>query len=392
MSRESYTRRDFIRLSALGASAMALSSIHQPSPNPSPKELDAGIKSFIKAQMAAAHIPGLQVGVVVHDQLVRSNAFGKMNLANNAPVTANTVFMLASISKTVAAVALMQLYDGGRFALDDDINNYLPFPIRNPNYPDSAITFRHVLTHTSSIQDNWDVLGQDYTVGDARLSLYGFLKRYLKLNARDYDPNNNFHTYPPGGAYDYSNVGGALVGYLAESISGTPFDEYCNQNIFAPLNMPTTRWRLSELDPLQVAMPYLYDGATNSFKEVGQFGYPYYPAGILRSNMTELANFLIMFMNNGKYNNTRVLKAATAIEMRRVQYPAVRDAQGLIWYYAVHNGVTYLGHVGGDQGVATRMFYRPSDQVGVLLAANSKGMTEAALFNIEQKLFATYTG
>jgi len=95
----------------------------------------------------------------VHD--VRSSGpanYGHANIGQDIEPTDSTLFFLASVSKTVVAVALMQLWEDGRFGLDDNINLYLPWSVRHPFFPTTPITFRMLMTHTSSIKDNWNVL------------------------------------------------------------------------------------------------------------------------------------------------------------------------------------------------------------------------------------------
>ncbi len=388
IERSRYTRRDFLKLGALGMTALTFPAmLRAPS-----SDMPAGLKKFIKTQMRAAHLPGLAFGVVIGDQLVKAKGFGKMNLETNIRATADTLFMLASVSKTITAIALMQLFDAGKFGLDDDVNPHLPFAARNPNFPNNPITFRQLLTHTSSIRDNWNVLSANYVQGDSPISLHDFLAGYLVAGGAYYNLNKNFHTYAPSEEYDYSNIGTTLLGYLVETISGVPFDTYCNQNIFAPLNMTATSWRLRDLDQAQIAMPYQYRAGTNDYEALGHYGYPDYPDGLLRTSIVQLARVLIMFMNDGMYQATRLLQASTVHEMRRVQFPDIDATQGLIWYYDQRNGDTLLGHDGGDQGVATSMFYRPADKVGVLLVANSDGTPEEPFLAIQDKLFETYHG
>jgi len=122
------------------------------------------LDSFIVAKMSQYHIPGLAASIVKEGDIYWTCAYGFANIEDSIEVTDTTLFMLASVSKTVTGVALMQLWEAGLFQLDNDINNYLPFEVHNPNFPDSVITFRMLLTHTSSINDNWDEM--PYYIGD----------------------------------------------------------------------------------------------------------------------------------------------------------------------------------------------------------------------------------
>jgi CubicO group peptidase (beta-lactamase class C family) len=121
--------------------------------SPAHVNLSSSLDSFIVAQMNSQHVAGLAACIVKSGRVVWNGNYGFADIARNKPVTDSTIFMLASISKTVTATALMQLYEAGRFQLDDSVNGHLPFAVRNPNFPSVPITFRMLLTHRSSIQD-----------------------------------------------------------------------------------------------------------------------------------------------------------------------------------------------------------------------------------------------
>jgi CubicO group peptidase (beta-lactamase class C family) len=100
-------------------------------------------------------IPGLAAVVIRDNRVVLARGYGFADIDHHVPVTPDTDFLISSCSKPIGAATLMQLYDQRRFGLDDDINRYLPFNARNPRYPNSPITFRQLLTHTSSLAGDW---------------------------------------------------------------------------------------------------------------------------------------------------------------------------------------------------------------------------------------------
>ena len=133
------------------------------------------IDSFIVATMEWLNIPGISACLVKDGEVLWSGAFGDAVIERDIKVSDTTSFMLASISKTVTGVALMQLWEAGLFGLDDDINDYIPLDIVIPDYPDSPITFRTVLTHTASLKDNWEVMDGTYVFGDSPIAITDFL-------------------------------------------------------------------------------------------------------------------------------------------------------------------------------------------------------------------------
>jgi CubicO group peptidase (beta-lactamase class C family) len=185
-----------------------------------------------------------------------------------------------------------------------------------------------------------------------------------------YNPGKNFSLSPPSSEYRYCNEAVALAAYLVEAASGTAFDAWCGDRIFTPLEMTTTSWHLSGLDRSDVAMPYRYDRASGRFRRYGQYGYPDYPDGQLRTSAEQLARFLLAFIGFGELAGVRILQESSVQEMRRSQIPDLVPGQGLIWYVAGRKGERLMGHNGGDSGVATQMFFRRSDGTGVITLAN----------------------
>ena len=124
---------------------------------------------------------------------------------------------------------------------DDDVGDFLPFPVRNPRHPERPITFRHLLTHTSSL-DEGEALYGTYTVGDPTVSIEDAVKRYFTSSRRSRRPDC-YRRHAPGARKRYSNAGYALLGYLVERISRQPLEEYLQQNVYRILEMRETSFR-----------------------------------------------------------------------------------------------------------------------------------------------------
>jgi len=150
------------------------------------------LDSFILATMNTYHIPGVAACVVKDGRIIWTGAYGHAIIEQDVPVADTTLFMLASISKTFTGAALLQLWEAGLFELDDDINDYLPFAVFNPNHPESVITFRELLTHTSSIKDNWEVMLSVYAWGDSPIPLGDYVEGYLTPGGEYYSATANF--------------------------------------------------------------------------------------------------------------------------------------------------------------------------------------------------------
>jgi len=337
--------------------------------------------------MDMAHMSALSAAIIKNNEVVWAKGFGLYDRENNKEADEKTIYLVASISKTFTATALMQLYEENYFNLDDDVSNYLPFTLRNPNYPDKPITFRMLLAHQSSLAEDPPAF-YAYIPGDLEVEGYPYpwLEEYLVPGGINYIPQI-WTNLPPGEEMNYANVGYGLLGYLVERISGKPFEEYCRENIFEPLGMNDTSFRLSNVNASRVAVPYVFK---LGYQPLLQYGILVYPAGGLRTTVMDLSRFLIAHINGGVYNGIRILSEESVKEMHTVQYPGGRYSfqYGLGWQIWEKAGETYIGHTGGLYGVATKMVFRKSDGTGIIFFTNKEisNLREMIAFSLIEKL------
>ncbi len=327
----------------------------------------------MKSEVSSNNLTSISYCVVKNDKILYSSALGFADKTDNILATDNTRYLVASISKTITAVALMKLVEQNLISLDDDINQKLPFSVRNPNFPSVKITYRMLLSHTSSISDEFqENLILDCYGADCAMTLAQFFDN-VYLSSGQYYSTDNFSNNSPGTTEDYSNLGTALIGYLVERITLTPFDVYCKNTIFTPLGMPKTEWRLANTPIAELAIPYSPD-ITNSNPH---YTFPDYPNGGLRTNVLDLSKFIRMIIQNGTLNGVQILSAASMTTMKTLQFGS--SEQCLSFYYETINGRRLLGHSGGEKGVTTMMFYDPNTNVGVIVFNNEE---DAELDNI----------
>jgi CubicO group peptidase (beta-lactamase class C family) len=326
------------------------------------QQLDA----LVEARMQTAQVPGAAVAVVKGGRVVLSRAWGFADVEQQKPATPDTLFQLASVSKTVTSVALMQLYDQHRFALDDDIDAQLPYPVRNPHFPSVPITYRMLLSHTSSIEDSNQVDAHTVT-GDSPIALDTFLKGYLTAGGTYYDAANWSSTNQPGASYSYANAGMALAGDLVEILSGQNLQDYCQANLFAPLGMTQSSWFLAGLDPQEIAVPYTVDG-NGKFVPGDHLGWPTYPDGQLRTSANQLARFLLAFIQFGQLDGVQILSQPTVMEMRKQQ---PHSNEGLSWGYWDDGNRSLIGHSGAYIGMSTDMYFDTATGGGFVLLTNA---------------------
>lgn len=195
-------------------------------------------RSSIEELLVGAHIPGATIVVVNTTDILYEEAFGHQSLSPVKMMDVDkSIFVLASISKTFIAVAVMQLVESNRLDLDTDINEYLSSRnqrISHPQYPSHRITLRQLLSHSASIDINEETDLTFMQSGDnalTRMSLADACFTYLSHNASNWLPK------PPGTVTLYSNVGTSLAGLVIERVTQMPYEHYVREKILKPLGI-----------------------------------------------------------------------------------------------------------------------------------------------------------
>jgi CubicO group peptidase (beta-lactamase class C family) len=333
-----------------------------------PLDASGALDDYVATEMRIGQMPGLAVVLVRGTTVLLARGYGYADVEGGVPATADTLFQLASVSKTVTATALMQLEEQGAFALDDDVNGKLGWSARSPYFPDASVTYRMVLDHSASIHDGPQV--DDYVVADADspIPLDTFMQGYLTPDGGYYGPKHWNATQPPGAVYEYSNAGAALAGDLAERISGQNLQDYCQAHVFGPLGMTETSWFLAGLDRSHIAVPYTFDPDAG-IAPGPYLGWPTYPDGQLRTSANQLARFLMAYIGQGSYAGAQILKAATVAEMIREQFPG--SGEGLFWEAWDLDSYHLVGHDGLYTGMSSSMWYDPTSGAGFVMLVNS---------------------
>lgn len=343
------------------------------------------VDGVVAAAMEQGSMPGLAAAIVADGRVAWAGGYGLADIEAERAVTPDTPFMLASVSKTITATAVMQAVEDGLVDLDADINAVLAFEVDNTRVEGETIHPRHLGTHSSGIADNWHHLSNLVVEGDSAISLADFLEGYL-VEGHTWYSAANYSSDMPGDSYDYSNVGASLFGYLVEAASGTPFDDHCDAHIFDVLGMEHTGWHLADHDPEILAVPYELQGG--EAVAVPHYGYPDYPDGQLRASVADLARFVAAISAGGALGGDRILSEALTAEMLS-QQPYGGSGQGIIWYRTTMAERTVWAHNGGDTGVATEIAFDPDSGVGVLVLVNTdwNGRVSAAVEDVQAALF-----
>ena len=355
------------------------------------------IDSFIEQKMDKSGIAGLGAAIILNNEVVWIKGFGYADKENKIPFTKNTVMCIGSISKTFTGALLMRAVEDELLSLDEDINTYLPFELVNPFFPNEKITLRHLATHTSGLADDYDVYDKTYYFGkDSPESLGDFLKNYFAVGGKHYS-EKNFLNNKPGTYRDYSNIAAGLAGYIIELKAGKKLNKYGKERIFEPLKMDNTGWLLSEINLENHSKQYEKVG--DSLRTIPLYGITTYPDGGVRSSVSDLSRFFIALLNEGEYQDTRILKNETVSEMLRFQFTSSNKPEninlekpnknsGIFW--STKFDVTYMGHGGSDWGVLTSMLSDLKKEVAIILFVNTSFVDERdgyAYSDIYRELF-----
>ncbi|MBQ9441904.1 MAG: beta-lactamase family protein [Selenomonadaceae bacterium] len=348
-------------------------------------------------------IPGFGVIVYKDGKKICENFFGKRNLEKNLPVTENTKFRVASVSKIFTALTILQLVEQGKINLDEDASEYLNFKLRNPNFPDEKITVRMLASHTSTLRD-----GKIYSL-PPKFSLEKFFKSDKNSFGKE---NKNF--------FAYCNLNYGILGTIIEKVTGERFDLYQKKNIFRQLEINADyvagnfsakdfknlgalyQKNIAQIDDYKIKPPKNFISVQNPYVDGGSLFYSlknykigtnatiFSPQGGLRISFKELANCLEMFLNKGSFRGKKIIREDLFSEMCKPQWIydekiqngdtlGVMFGYGLGLYQIRGNSparfckdaeIDFIGHSGEAFGMISGLYFRPNEKDGVIFMAN----------------------
>ncbi len=351
------------------------------------------IDAFIESQMTSKNIPGLAACVIKDQAIVWQKAYGIANIETNQAVETTTLFTIASITKLFTTTSVMQLYEDDLLDLDTDINTYLDFEVINPNFPNQTITIRQLLQHRSSLKDPEGEMYDYWEVGDHSSNLRDFLYHIIHPDGNNYKAYYWSNTNVPNQDQRYSNIGFALLGLIVEQVSEIPFHAYCKEHIFEPLCMEKTSFFFDDIDLNNMAMPHRFNNG--NFEVLGYYSIALYPSALIKTNIEELANFLLAYTGRGEVAGFRLLQESSVdlLTPMNIEEENLGWWNGQTWTFTFHfpnDDVWY--HGGFMPGIRTRINYYPEDATGILILTNGEGQygeIEEELRRITPNLSAT---
>ena len=375
------------------------------------KKLDAALANLIGG--AEDQVPGLAVIVFKDGKEVYRNMMGNRFLSPrnpnwNLPLTSDSRFRVASITKIFTAAGYMKLVEEGKIKLDEDVSRYLGFTLRNPRFPDKTITSRMLLSHTSSIRD------------------YPTAYIPIKTSIKSFFTGTNCWspaTQPPGVYFSYSNLNYVLLATIIEKVTGQRFDKYMTKTILSPLNIKgsfnlrdfnadelkkmgtiyrktkgTGKPYQAQIDDRPIELP---DASRLASYRAGTNAGIFSPQGGLRVSPNELSHMLQMLMNKGRYQGKQILSPTSYKLMTEQiwQYDPLThngniedsaiESYGMPIQLFKGNGETrpapnrpgfhLLGHLGEAYGFIGGLMWQPETQNGFIFLQN--GCASDAKYN-----------
>ena len=333
-------------------------------------EIDRRFSQFATQQ----HIPGAAWGIIVDGRLVHVGVTGFRDLATKSRVDSQSVFRIASMTKSFTALAILKLRDDGKLSLDDPAERYVPelAGLKYPTTDSPKITIRHLLSHSEGFPEDNPWGDQQLAVTDEQMS--EMMRRGI--------PFSN----PPGVAYEYSNYGFAILGRIITRASGVPYDQYISRNILRPLGMNATTLEPASVPRTRLAQGYRWEDEQWKLEPQlpdGAFG----AMGGMLTSLNDLGLYVGALMGAWPPRDgpeTGPVRRASMREMQQVARtltPTVtRDSTGVRltaggYGYGLRVASTCMfshvvSHSGGLPGFGSQMRWLPEHGVGIIAFGN----------------------
>ncbi|MVO99939.1 serine hydrolase domain-containing protein [Paenibacillus lutrae] len=327
------------------------------------KEVEAFADPLFAEMMKKDNVAGSNFVVVKDGKVLVNKGYGYADKEKKIPVDPDTVFQIASVSKTFTALAVMQMVDEGKLDLNRDVNEYLG-GLKVPNTTGKPLTLFEMLNYTSGVDkpDITTFISPDYIGQD--IPMKSFIAGHMPTVVR-----------PPGEAYTYDNFGFLLAGLAVENVSGMRFDEYMKTKVFEPLGMKSTSVRYTPELKSRMAQHYSPTGELQpAFGHAPTDG----PQGSILSTGTDMANYLVMQLGRGKFGDKQIVSAKSMEPMHT--YSAFADAGKTIpiatvgfegYYKELMNGQHVVLKGGNMPGHSSLMVLIPEQNTAFYMSYNS---------------------
>lgn len=349
-------------------------------------------------------IPGVAIGLAHNGSAVYEKGFGYRNIEKKLPVTMDTVFGIASVTKSFTCVAVMQLQDAGKLSVHDPVIKYLP-EFSTPSDKTGKMTIHHFMTHTAGLPP----LPSIFYAKKRCLELDSSVKDYpgLDFNNVNQEPIDTYEQLmefiaglefellgDPGTHFSYSNDSYALLGAIVERVSGMRFEKYVKDYILEPSGMLNTCGLIDELahhDDITslYAARKVEDGEEVYESPVWWESPSMKGAGYLKSTVRDMLKYAEIFRNAGKVGDKQILSKESVQEMI---YPHFEIVPGKFYGYGLmitpnYHGATLIEHGGNLKAVASQLCIIPERGVTAMILTNLAGVPATTIMSGALNIF-----
>ncbi|MBP1767367.1 MAG: serine hydrolase [Candidatus Aminicenantes bacterium] len=323
-----------------------------------------GFSEQVSKLIAEWKVPGLAVSIVKDGKVIFAEGFGRRDVEKNLKVTPHTLFAIGSCSKAFTATAMGILVDEGKVEWDKPVRTYLPTFKLHDTVASERMTLRDLLTHRSGLPGHEFVW---YGSTASRKELFDRLQ-YL-------EPNKDFRA-----VWQYQNLMFMTAGYLVGEAAGTGWEAFVQKRLFDPLEMKESNMSVTESQKTaDFALPYQEKEdkvVPIPFRNIDTIG----PAGSINSNVLDMANWVLMNLNKGKFKDKPIISEAALAEIHTpqammpssIQYDEVLyTSYGMGWAIVPYRGRLLLEHGGGIDGFIAMVAFLPRENMGAVILSNS---------------------
>jgi len=323
----------------------------------------AAIDAYVEGQVKDLNLPGLALAIVHGDQIVHLKTIGVAD-PSGRPITPQTSFLLASVSKSFTALAIMQLVETGQIDLDAPVQRYLPWFRVADAAASARITVRHLLNQTSGLST---LTGNGYFI--TRDSDDGAQERFV----RGLSTANLLSA--PGTSYEYSNANYATLGAIVAAVSGQSYEQYVEDHIFTPLDMQHSFMYRDEAKQHGMATGYTYPFGVLTAIEIPDLRGHVAAAGVIAS-VEDMGHYLIALLNEGNYGDASIISPEAMAQLW--QPPPGKAGEGKSYYgmgWQVNEewplGIPFREHNGEAGNFHTYMALLPDSDYGIVVLVNA---------------------
>ena len=311
----------------------------------------------------ARGIAGLSIVVVQGEDVIYSETLGERNPETHQPVTMDSMFYIASCTKSYMALGIMTLVEEGKVSLDDPVKKYLPRFELSDAKATATLTIRDLLSHAKGL-DSGEAVFLDAFSGEITEDRYYHWLRKSK----------------PSGSFDYTNVHYTLLGRVAEAVTGQSWKEFLKARIFEPSGMYHTTAYASEMYGADnAAIPCDHNGTSIVPCAVRKTDRVMHAAGGLGTSAADAARWLKLNINGGVVDGKRIISEKSLTAMHKLQAKGFirervpnmkREGYGFGWFVGTYHGKRFVEHGGGYAGTSTTIGFMPEYNLGVAVLAN----------------------